>query len=70
MPATEQTWRNLKILHVVFGLVAIVLLLATVLMPLGWEGPFLSTLGILLETLLIQGIAFEQMLLEQSGRPR
>ena len=32
MPATEQTWRNLKILHVVFGLVAIVLLLATVLM--------------------------------------
>lgn len=32
MPATEQTWRNLKILHVVFGLVALVLLLATVLM--------------------------------------
>jgi hypothetical protein len=32
MPATEQTWRNLKVLHVVFGVVAILLLLATVLM--------------------------------------
>ncbi|MFM1996098.1 MAG: hypothetical protein RLZZ111_485 [Planctomycetota bacterium] len=32
MPATEQTWRNLKLLHVVFGVVAILLLLATVLM--------------------------------------
>ncbi len=32
MPATEQTWRNLKILHVVFALVAIVLLVATVWM--------------------------------------
>jgi len=31
------------------------IVLATVLMPLGWEGPFLSTLGILLETLI--GIA-------------
>jgi len=32
MPATEQTWRNLKILHVVFGVTAILLLLSTVLM--------------------------------------
>jgi len=32
MPATEQTWRNLKALHVVFGVVAILLLLSTVLM--------------------------------------
>ena len=32
MPATEQTWRNLKVLHVVFGVVAILLLLATILM--------------------------------------
>jgi cytochrome c2 len=32
MPATEQTWRNLKALHVVFGVVAILLLLATILM--------------------------------------
>ncbi len=32
MPATEQTWRNLKALHVVFGLTAIILLVATILM--------------------------------------
>ena len=32
MPATEQTWRNLKVLHVVFGVTSILLLLATVLM--------------------------------------
>ena len=32
MPATEQTWRNLKVLHVVFGVAAVLLLLATVLM--------------------------------------
>jgi cytochrome c551/c552 len=32
MPATEQTWRNLKILHVAFAVAAIVLLVATVLM--------------------------------------
>ena len=32
MPATEQTWRNLKILHVVFGVAALMLLLATVVM--------------------------------------
>ena len=32
MPATEQTWRNLKILHVVFAVAAITLLVATVLM--------------------------------------
>ena len=32
MPATEQTWRNLKVLHVVFGVTAILLLLATVVM--------------------------------------
>ena len=32
MPATEQTWRNLKALHVVFGVSAILLLLATVVM--------------------------------------
>jgi len=32
MPATEQTWRNLKVLHVVFGIGAIVLLIATVWM--------------------------------------
>ncbi len=32
MPATEQTWWNLKVLHVVFGVTAILLLLATVLM--------------------------------------
>lgn len=32
MPATEQTWRNLKLLHVVFGITAILLLLATIAM--------------------------------------
>jgi cytochrome c551/c552 len=32
MPATEQTWRNLKLLHVVFAVAALLLLLATVLM--------------------------------------
>ena len=32
MPATEQTWRNLKLLHVVFAVAAVLLLLATVLM--------------------------------------
>ena len=32
MPATEQTWRNLKILHVVFAVAALLLLLSTVLM--------------------------------------
>ena len=32
MPATEQTWRNLKILHVVFGVAALILLFATVLL--------------------------------------
>jgi len=32
MPANEQTWRDLKVLHVVFGVSAIVLLLATVVM--------------------------------------
>ncbi|MCX7430940.1 MAG: PDZ domain-containing protein, partial [Planctomycetia bacterium] len=32
MPATEQTWRNLKALHVVFGVTAILLLLSTVMM--------------------------------------
>jgi hypothetical protein len=32
MPATEQTWRNLKVLHVVFGVAALLLLAATVLM--------------------------------------
>ncbi|MFM8378227.1 MAG: PDZ domain-containing protein, partial [Planctomycetia bacterium] len=32
MPATEQTWRNLKVLHVVFGVTAILLLLSTVAM--------------------------------------
>jgi hypothetical protein len=32
MPATEQTWRDLKILHVVFGVSAIALLVATVAM--------------------------------------
>ena len=32
MPATEQTWRNLKVLHVVFGISAMLLLLATVVM--------------------------------------
>lgn len=32
MPATEQTWRDMKILHVVFGVVALILLLATVIM--------------------------------------
>ncbi|MGB0655024.1 MAG: PDZ domain-containing protein [Pirellulales bacterium] len=32
MPATEQTWRDLKVLHIVFGVVAIVLLVATVVM--------------------------------------
>ena len=32
MPATEQTWRDLKILHVVFALTAIALLVATVAM--------------------------------------
>ncbi|MFM9023833.1 MAG: hypothetical protein ACKON7_00575, partial [Planctomycetaceae bacterium] len=32
MPATEQTWRNLKLLHVVFAVSAVILLVATVLM--------------------------------------
>jgi len=32
MPATEQTWRDLKVLHVVFGVTAVLLLLATVAM--------------------------------------
>ena len=32
MPATEQTWRDLKLLHVVFGVSAIILLVATVTM--------------------------------------
>ncbi|MFM8734470.1 MAG: PDZ domain-containing protein [Pirellulales bacterium] len=32
MPATEQTWRNLKLLHVVFAVAAVTLLVATVLM--------------------------------------
>ena len=32
MPATEQTWRDLKILHVVFAVTAIVLLVCTVAM--------------------------------------
>ncbi len=32
MPATEQTWRNLKILHVLFAVTAVLLLLATVMM--------------------------------------
>jgi cytochrome c2 len=32
MPATEQTWRNLKLLHVVFAVSAVVLLVATVLL--------------------------------------
>jgi len=32
MPATEQTWRNLKGLHVVFAITAIVLLVATIVM--------------------------------------
>ena len=32
MPATEQTWWNLKLLHVVFGISAILLLLATIAM--------------------------------------
>jgi cytochrome c551/c552 len=32
MPATEQIWRNLKLLHVVFAVSAVLLLLATVLL--------------------------------------
>ena len=32
MPATEQTWRDLKMLHVVFGVTAIVLLISTIAM--------------------------------------
>ena len=32
MPATEQTWWNLKTLHVVFGVTAVLLLAATVAM--------------------------------------
>ena len=32
MPATEQTWRNLKILHVLFAVTALALLVATVTM--------------------------------------
>jgi len=32
MPATEQTWRDLKVLHVIFGVSAIILLVATVTM--------------------------------------
>ena len=32
MPATEQTWRNLKTLHVVFGVSALAVLLISVWM--------------------------------------
>ncbi|MFM9058950.1 MAG: hypothetical protein ACKOSQ_07500, partial [Planctomycetaceae bacterium] len=32
MPATEQSWRNLTLLHVVFAVAAVTLLVATVLM--------------------------------------
>ena len=32
MPATEQTWRDLKVLHVVFSVTAILLLISTVVM--------------------------------------
>ncbi|MBT6919798.1 MAG: PDZ domain-containing protein, partial [Planctomycetaceae bacterium] len=32
MPATEQTWRDMKVLHIVFSVVAVVLLIATVVM--------------------------------------
>jgi cytochrome c551/c552 len=32
MPATEQTWRNLKVLHIVFAVAALLLLAATVAM--------------------------------------
>ena len=32
MPANEQTWRNLKVLHVVFAVAAVLLLVATVFM--------------------------------------
>ena len=35
MPATEQTWRNLKLLHVVFAACAVALLLATMAMLTG-----------------------------------
>jgi len=35
MPATEQTWRNLKLLHVVFAASAVALLVATVFMLTG-----------------------------------
>jgi cytochrome c551/c552 len=35
MPATEQTWRSLKLLHVVFAVSAVVLLIATVMMLAG-----------------------------------
>jgi len=35
MPATEQTWRNLKLLHVVFAATAVALLVATVFMLTG-----------------------------------
>ena len=32
MPATEQTWRNLKVLHVVFAVTSVLLLVSTVVM--------------------------------------
>jgi cytochrome c551/c552 len=32
MPATEQTWRDMKLLHVIFGVSAILLLVATIAM--------------------------------------
>ena len=32
MPATEQTWRSIKTLHVVFGFSALAMLLTTVWM--------------------------------------
>ena len=35
MPATEQTWRNLKLLHVVFAATAVALLVATVFVLTG-----------------------------------
>ncbi|MBL8827022.1 MAG: c-type cytochrome, partial [Planctomycetaceae bacterium] len=35
MPATEQTWRNLKTMHVVFGLASLGMLITTILMLAG-----------------------------------
>ena len=38
MPATEQTWYNLKVLHVVIAVTSVLLLVSTVVMVSGRTG--------------------------------